>query len=45
MMPKNFLMIINITGVVALSYVICYYFQGTCSFQGSSVKKKLMYNI
>ena len=50
-MPKNFLMIVDITGVAALScaiYVILrysYYFQATFSFQGCSVKEKLMHNI
>ena len=49
-MPKNFLMIIGITGVAALSYVIVicyfsYYFQATFNFQSCSVKKKLMRNI
>ena len=50
-MPQNFLMIVDITGVAGLScaiYVILrysYYFQATFSFQGCSVKKKLMCNI
>ena len=50
-MPKNFLMIVDITGVAALScaiYVILrysYYFQATFSFQGCSIKKKPMRNI
>ena len=50
-MPKNFLMIIDITGVAALShftYVILrysYYFQAAFSFQGYTAKKKLMRNI
>ena len=44
-MPKNFLMIIDITGVAALIYVIyvilrySYYFQATFRFQGCNVKK------
>ena len=44
-MPKNFLIIIDITSIAALScaiYVILrysYYFQATFSFQGSSIKK------
>ena len=50
-MPKKFLMIIDIIGVAALSYVIyvilrySYYFQATFSFQDCSIKKKLMRNI
>ena len=50
-MSKNFLMIIDITGVAALSYIIysilrySYYFQATFNFQGCSVKDKLMHNI
>ena len=49
-MPKNFLMIVDITGVAALScaiYIILRYsyFQVTFSFQGCSIKKKLMRNI
>ena len=50
-MPKNVLMIIDITGVAALSYDIyvifrySYYFQCTFSFQGCNIKKKLMRNI
>ena len=54
---QKLLMIIDNTGVAALSYVIfviitsllllyyCYYFQATFSFQGCSIKKKLMCNI
>ena len=50
-MPKNFLMIIDITGVAALNYVIyvilrySYYSQCTFSFQSCNIKKKLMRNI
>ena len=50
-MPKNYLIIADITGVAALSctiYVILkysYYFQATFSFQGFSIKKKPMRNI
>ena len=50
-MPKNFLVIIDIAGVAALSYVIYvilrynYYFQATFSFHGCDVKKNLMCNI
>ena len=50
-MPKNILMIVDITGIAALSWAIyvilrySYYFQATFSFQGCSVKKKLMCNI
>ena len=50
-MPKTFLMIVDITGVAALScaiYVVLrysYYYQATFSFQGSSIKEKPMRNI
>ena len=50
-MPKNFVILVDITSVTALScarYVILrynYYFQDTFSFQGCSLKKKLMRNI
>ena len=50
-MLKNFFMIVDMTSVAALScfiYVILrysYYFQATFSFQGCSVKEKLMHNI
>ena len=48
---QKLLMIIDNTGVAALSYVIfvilrySYYFQATCSFQGCSIKKNEMCNI
>ena len=48
-MTKTFLMIVDITGVATLSctiYVILrysYYFQATFSFQGCSIKNKLMH--
>ena len=44
-MPKNFLMIIDITGIAALSFVIyvilkhSYYFQATFSFQAVASRK------
>ena len=50
-MPKNFFMVVDMTGFAALScfiYVILrysYYFQATFSFQGCSLKEKLMHNI
>ena len=50
-MPKIFLMIVDITSVAALSFAIYviskynYYFKTAFSFQGCSIKKKLMRNV
>ena len=50
-MPKNFLMTVDMIAIAGLScflYVILsysYYFQATFSFQGCSVKENLMFNI
>ena len=50
-MPKNFLMIVDMTDIAVLSCFIdvilrySYYFKATLSFQGCSVKEKLMHNI